>query len=100
MVKNQKSASTSNESRSLRRSERGALKPMLFPSRVRSTLALAALGVLASGNLFSLYPVTQVRKPDSPKPAAKEATADTFFPLETGYFWIYRAKIEIADDKG
>src|SRR5689334_5414742 len=67
--------------------------------KTRIMLAIAALAAMASGSMVSSYP-NQKKKPDVAKPTAPEPTPDSFFPLQPGNFWLYKATIEVGNDKG
>jgi len=69
-------------------------------------MAVVAMCIAATGNpstfSFSTIDGLQKKRPkvSAPVPSETESLPENYFPLHAGNFWLYRARVEIGNEKG
>src|SRR4051794_1850323 len=71
----------------------------LLRFKIGLIFAIVAMAIVAPSTTFG--PAQKKKaKPAKPSAPVHEPIPENYFPLSTGNFWLYRAKIEIGNDKG
>src|SRR5258708_32582312 len=69
--------------------------------RFKAWFVIASIVMIASGSQLAFSNSTSTaQKKKAVAPVEPEIVPENYFPLSAGNYWLYRAKIEIGNDKG
>jgi len=71
--------------------------------RFKALFVIASIVIIASGSQLAFSKsksIAQKKKAKTVAPVEPENVPENYFPLSAGSYWLYRAKVEVGNDKG